>query len=104
LFIAIDDLKPLLGCYGEGHIKSPNINRLAERGTVFLNAHCQQAVCAPSRVSLLTGLGPDATKVWDLKTQFRDHLPNVVSLPQHFKQNGYEAVGMGKIYDPRSAG
>ena len=104
LFIAIDDLKPLLGCYGEGHIKSPNIDRLAERGTVFLNAHCQQAVCAPSRVSLLTGLGPDATKVWDLKTQFRDHLPNVVSLPQHFKQHGYEVVGMGKIYDPRSAG
>ncbi len=104
LFIAVDDLKPLLGCYGERHIKSPNIDRLAERGTVFLNAHCQQAVCAPSRVSLLTGLGPDATKVWDLKTQFRDHLPNVVTLPQHFKQNGYESVGMGKIYDPRSAG
>ena len=104
LFIAIDDLKPLLGCYGETEIKSPNIDRLAGRGMTFLNAHCQQAVCAPSRISLLTGLLPDTTRVWDLKTNVRDNLPDVVTLPQYFKRNGYEVVGMGKIFDPRSVG
>lgn len=103
LFIAVDDLKPMLGCYGQQQILSPNIDRLASQGTVFLNAQCQQAVCAPSRASLLTGLRPDTTKVWDLKTRIRDHLPDVVTLPQHFKQQGYESVGTGKIFDPRSA-
>ncbi|MBL7077097.1 MAG: sulfatase [Kiritimatiellae bacterium] len=104
LFIAVDDLKPTLGCYGDGFAKSPNIDRLASSGMVFMNAHCQQAVCAPSRISLLTGLLPDTTRVWDLKTNVRDTLPDVVTLPQHFKQNGYEVVGMGKIFDPRSVG
>lgn len=102
LFIAVDDLKPILGCYGDELVKSPNIDRLAAQGTVFLNAHCQQAVCGPSRASLLTGLRPDTTKVWDLKTRIRDILPDVVTLPQYFKENGYTAVGTGKIYDPRS--
>ena len=102
LFIAVDDLKPLLGCYGDRQAKSPAIDELASRGTLFLNAHCQQAVCGPSRASLLTGLGPDTTKVWDLKTQIRKALPDVVMLPQYFKQNGYTVIGMGKIFDPRS--
>ena len=104
LFIAVDDLKPLIGAFGDGHAVTPNMDRLAARGTAFLNAHCQQAVCAPSRVSLLLGLRPDTTRVWDLKTQFRPILPDVVTLPQAFKNAGYDAVGMGKIYDPRSAG
>jgi iduronate 2-sulfatase len=102
LMIAIDDLKPLLGCYGMPRVVSPHIDALAARGTVFLNAHCQQAVCGPSRASLLTGLRPDTTRVWDLKTQVRDNLPDVVTLPQHFKNNGYESVGIGKVFDPRS--
>ncbi|MBI9020636.1 MAG: sulfatase [Verrucomicrobia bacterium] len=102
LFIAVDDLKPMLGCYGDTLIQTPNIDRLASQGTVFLNAHCQQAVCGPTRASLLTGLRPDTTKVWDLKTRIRDILPDVVTLPQYFKQNGYTAVGTGKIFDPRS--
>ncbi|MAX23585.1 MAG: sulfatase [Phycisphaeraceae bacterium] len=102
LFFAVDDLKPILGCYGDQRIKTPNIDRLAERGMTFLNNHCQQAVCGPSRASLLTGMRPDQTKVWDLKTLIRDINPDVVTLPQHFKQNGYESVGMGKIFDPRS--
>ena len=102
LFIAVDDLKPLLGCYGDPFALTPQIDRLASRGTVFLNAHTQQAVCGPSRASLLTGLRPDTTQVWDLKTKIRDILPDVVTLPQHFKNHGYETVGMGKIFDPRS--
>jgi len=107
LFIAVDDLRPELGCYGVREIITPNIDALADRGVTFLRAYCQQAVCNPSRVSLLTGLRPDSAKVWDLVTEFRDTVPDVVTLPQHFKQNGYYAVGMGKIFhnpfpDPRS--
>jgi len=100
LFIAVDDLRPELGCYGGDYIKSPNIDRLARQGMTFNRAYCQQAVCSPSRSSLLTGTRPDTTKVWDLRTHFRDALANVVTLPQHFKQNGYFVQGMGKIYHP----
>jgi iduronate 2-sulfatase len=98
LFIAVDDLRPELGCYGKDYIKSPNIDRLAREGMVFNRAYCQQAVCSPSRSSLLTGTRPDTTKVWDLVTHFREALPAVVTLPQHFKQSGYFVQGMGKIY------
>jgi arylsulfatase A-like enzyme len=98
LFIAVDDLRPELGCYGNQRVKSPNIDRLARRGVVFNRAYCQQAVCSPSRTSLLTGLRPDATRVYDLETHFRDTVPDVVTLPQQFKAHGYHAVGMGKIY------
>jgi len=98
LFIAVDDLRPELGCYGNSIIKSPNIDRLARAGMVLNRAYCQQAVCSPSRSSLLTGTRPDTTKVWDLQTHFRKALPDVVTLPQHFKNNGYFVQGMGKIY------
>jgi len=98
LFIPVDDLRPELGCYGNTHIKSPYIERLAKRGVVFERAYCQQAVCNPSRASLLTGLRPDTIRVWDLVTNLRDQVPDVVTLPQYFKQNGYYAVGMGKIF------
>lgn len=98
LFIAVDDLRPELGCYGNPLIKSPNIDRIAAQGMVFNHAYCQQAVCSPSRSSLLTGTRPDTTKVWDLATHFRKALPGVVTLPQCFKENGYFVQGMGKIY------
>ena len=100
LFIAVDDLRPELGCYGVDAIKSPNIDRIARRGVTFKRTYCQQAVCSPSRTSLMTGARPDTTKVWDLVTHFRDALPNVVTLPQHFMQHGYFVQGMGKIYHP----
>jgi len=98
LFLAVDDLRPELGCYGNQRVKSPHIDRLAKRGVAFGRAYCQQAVCSPSRTSLLTGLRPDSTKVYDLETHFRDTVPDVVTLPQHFKNQGYHAVGMGKIF------
>jgi len=107
LFIAVDDLRPEAGCYGNPLIRTPHIDALAARGTLFNRAYCQQAVCSPSRTSLLTGLRPDTTKVYDLQTHFRLHLPEVVTLPQHFKQHGYDTRGFGKIFhggldDPES--
>src|SRR5262245_45751631 len=98
LFVAVDDLRPALGCAGDPHAKTPNLDKLAARGTVFTRAYCQQAVCSPSRSSLLTGRRPDSTKVYDLVTHFRKALPDVVTLPQHFKKNGYYVHGVGKIY------
>jgi iduronate 2-sulfatase len=107
LFFAIDDLRTDIGCYGHPEAKTPNIDALAKRGMVFRRAYCQQAVCSPSRTSLLTGLRPDSTKVYDLVTHFRNTVPDVISLPQHFRESGYYTVGMGKIYhggydDPKS--
>jgi arylsulfatase A-like enzyme len=98
LFIAVDDLRPELGAYGRWEIHSPHIDRLAREGLLFERAYVQQAVCSPSRTSLLTGLRPDATRVWDLRTHFRDTVPDVVTLPQYFKENGYHTEWYGKIY------
>ncbi|UCD30336.1 MAG: sulfatase [Planctomycetota bacterium] len=98
LFIAVDDLRPELGCYGVTGIKSPNIDKLAREGTLFKRAYCQQAVCSPSRTSLLTGRRPDTTKIYDLSTHFRLFIPEVVTLPQYFKQHGYHSQALGKIY------
>ena len=107
LFIAVDDLRPELGCYGVSGVKSPNLDALAKSGLLFNRAYCQQAVCSPSRTSLLTGRRPDTTKVYELETHFRQTIPNVVTLPQHFKNNGYFAQAIGKIFhggldDPKS--
>ena len=76
---------------------------LAAQGTLFLRAYCQQAVCCPSRASLLTGLRPDSTKVWDNNTHFRQTVPDVVTLPEHFKKNSYFTQGLGKIFHGRQA-
>ncbi|MHA3771232.1 sulfatase-like hydrolase/transferase [Verrucomicrobiota bacterium sgz303538] len=98
LFIAVDDLKPMLGCYGDSSIKSPNIDRLASRGMVFRSAYCNQAVCAPSRNSLLTGLRPQTVGIYDLGTNFRVATPNAETLPQWFKDHGYRSEAIGKIF------
>jgi len=98
LFIAVDDLRPQLGCYGHRQIKSPNIDRLASQGLRFDRAYCQQAVCAPTRASLLTGTRPDTTRVWDLQTPLNTVRPDLVSIPHYFRKSGYETVSLSKIY------
>ena len=96
LFIGVDDLRPELNCYGETYIHSPNIDRLAAEGVLFNRAYCQWAVCMPSRASLLTGLRPDTFK--GVARGFRSVVPEVVTLPQHFKNNGYFTQSFGKIF------
>ncbi len=98
LFIPVDDLRPELGAYGSNCVISPNIDRLAKNGLTFTRAYCQQAVCNPSRASLMSGLRPDSLRIWDNKTYLRAMAPDVVTIPQYFKQNGYYTVGYGKAF------
>lgn len=101
LFIAVDDLRTNLGCYGDPVAQTPHIDALAARGVRFARAYCQQAVCNPSRASVITGRRPDTLRVWDLNTHFRDTLPDVVTLPQLLKTHGYHTEAIGKIlHDP----
>lgn len=104
LFIAVDDLKPLVKAYGDKHAKTPGMDRLAKEGIVFQNMYCQQAISAATRASMLTGMYPDKTRVWDLVTDFRQVNPNAVTMPQYFKTMGYETVAMGKIFHGESVG
>jgi arylsulfatase A-like enzyme len=98
LFIAVDDLRPELGCYGKSYIHSPNIDALAKAGMLFERGYCQQAVCAPSRASLLSGCRPDTTRVTDLNTPLASVRPDLITLPRAFKQQGYTTISLGKIY------
>ena len=98
LLICIDDLKPQLGCYGDGLAQSPNIDRLAARGIRFERAYCNQAVCSPSRNALLTSLRPQTLGIYDLPTNFRVAAPDAVTLPQYFKQHGYRTASLGKVF------
>jgi arylsulfatase A-like enzyme/GH35 family endo-1,4-beta-xylanase len=98
LMIVVDDLKPLIGAYGDPIAITPRMDQLAADGVIFTNAHCQMAICAPSRASVLTGLRPDFTGVLDLQTKVRDVNPSVVTLPQHFANNGYTVHGISKIF------
>lgn len=97
VFILVDDLKPTINAFGASQMKTPNFDKLADESVVFTNAHAQQAVCAASRVSFMTGMRPDYTQVLDLKTHMRDKVPNSLTIPQYFKQNGYTTAGLGKV-------
>ncbi|UMB61695.1 sulfatase [Lutibacter sp. A80] len=98
LFIAIDDLRAELGTYGSEIVKSPNIDALANVGIQFNHAYVQQSICGPSRASIMTGSYPETINVIDLFQDFRDNRPSIITLPQHFKDNGYETVYLGKVF------
>ena len=101
LFIAVDDLRPQLGCYSDTTVKSPNIDGLARQGLVFDRAYCQQAICMASRASLMSGYRPDKGAIYRCKALY-EHVPDALSLNMHFLANGYETVTMGKIYHHHS--
>lgn len=98
LCIAVDDLGNVLGPSRPPGLQTPQLDHLAGRGTYFERAYCQIPLCNPSRASILTGQRPDVTTVWDLDRHFRDALPDVVTLPQFFRQHGYHAARVGKIF------
>ena len=97
LFIIVDDLRPMLGCYGIPGMHTPNIDRLAERGTVFNRAYCQYPLCNPSRASILTGLRPETTKVYNNSADYKHTVPDAMDIPQYFMEQGYNTYSIGKI-------
>ncbi len=98
LFIAIDDLRPEIGAYGSEIAVTPNLDKLASDGLLFNRAYCQEPICSPSRASLMTGARPESINVIENFTYFRDANPDIITLPQHFKNNGYTTTHTGKIY------
>ena len=98
LFIAVDDLRTELGCYGHKIVKSPNIDRLAEQGMIFKKAYAQQALCGPSRCSIMSGLRPGSTGIHENRFMVTDVVPGIITLPKFFKDNGWKTMSVGKIY------
>ncbi len=98
LFLIADDLNTLLGCYGDPRAKTPNLDRLAARGVRFERAYCAYPLCGPSRNSMLTGLYPNSTGIWANSQIFRQTVPEWISLPQAFRQQGWFAARLGKLY------
>ena len=98
LFIAVDDLRPELGCYGSEIAVTPHLDALAADGRLFNRAYCQQAICRPSRASLMTGTRPETTGLFHNYVSLRELQPDILTLPEHFIANGYEAAYVGKIF------
>jgi iduronate 2-sulfatase len=98
LFICTDDMRPQLGCYGDKTVRSPHIDKLAARGMVFKRSYVQQALCSPSRISMLSGRYPATTQIFEIGRELRTTMPDIVTLPQHFKNCGYETRSLGKIF------
>jgi iduronate 2-sulfatase len=102
LIFFIDDLRTELGCYGTDYIKSPHIDKFASQGVLFERAYCQQALCAPSRISMMAGQYPDSTGIYDLFTPLRKKIPDVMTMPRYFKEHGYVTASYGKVYHHHS--
>ncbi len=98
LVFLVDDLRPELGCYGNESIKSPNIDALADNGVRFRKAYVQEALSAPSRISMLTGMRPENVGIYSLFTTMRSKYPELESLPQFFKDRDYKTISVGKVY------
>jgi arylsulfatase A-like enzyme len=99
LFLAVDDMNDWVGCLrGYPGVRTPNIDRLARQGVLFSNAHCASPLCNPSRTALFTGRGPATTGIYNNDQYWRPALPDVVTIPQYFRQNGYHAAGAGKVF------
>lgn len=98
MIIFMDDLRPELGCYGAEYIQSPNIDALASEGVLFDRAYCQQALCGPSRISMMSGMYPHTTGITDLWTPLTKAHPGAMSLPRYFKERGYATCSYGKVY------
>ena len=98
LLLLVDDLKPALGCYGDRHARTPHLDKLAARGMRFELAYCNQAVCAPSRFTLMLGAHSTATGLYGLGNKLRRSHPKAVTMPQFFARHGYRTESMGKIF------
>lgn len=98
LFIIADDLSATVGCYGNKVVKTPNLDRLAGKAVRFDRAYCQATLCSPSRTSMLTGLRSEHNGVFWNKARFRDVVPDVVTLPQYFRQHNYFTARVGKVF------
>lgn len=97
LFVVFDDLSARLGCSGDPVAKTPSLDRLAARGTVFRRAYCQQPICGPSRASFMSGRRPDSLGIWSMTSFLYDLHPDAVTMPQWFRQHGYTAMSIGKV-------
>jgi iduronate 2-sulfatase len=97
LFVVFDDLNNRIGCYGDPVAKSPNLDRLAARGTVFTRAYCQQPICGPSRASFMSGRRPDSLGITSMTKYLYDLHPDAVTIPQWFMQHGYTSMSIGKV-------
>ena len=97
LFVVFDDLNNRLGCYGDPVAKSPNLDRLAARGTIFERAYCQQPICGPSRASFMSGRRPDSLGITSMTKYLYDLHPDAVTIPQWFMQHGYTSMSIGKV-------
>ena len=107
LFIAVDDLRPELGCYGKEHIHSPNIDRLAASGVLFERAYCMVPTCGASRASLMTSIRPARRRFVSYLTRAEKDAPGITTFNTHFRKNGYYTVSLGKVFhhpDDNAAG
>lgn len=104
IYISVEDMMPNWGCYGDSVAFTPNLDAFAKEAVLFDDAHCQVALCTPSRTSILTGIRPSTSGIVKIDDDWQKMLPNAVSLPRHFKNNGYHTVIAGKIHDYRCGG